>query len=168
MVNDHSGFNALGDVTFAATGAGLPFAEISAHDASAGITSVNQNDWDQITAFDTDGQSNNATPDHASDHITITKPGKYLVMWGWSGNGPAAAHDWDFHIAKNNRDVDFNNTSAHLTTPTTQKVTSIGGSAILDLAVDDTVELWVQRTSAGNNIVLTTENCTIKLVQIGF
>jgi len=155
-----------GDVTFYGS-SGLIFAEIYAHAVAADITSVAQNDWDQITAFDTNGENNLATPDHTNDHITIVRAGKYLAQFYWCGHGPATAHDWDFHIAKNNNASQFNNISAHLTSPTTQKDTSVFGSGVIDLAASDTIELWVKRTSAGSNIVLTTDNCGITLTQLG-
>lgn len=158
--------SATGDVVFHGSG-GLIFAEIYAHAVAADITSVAQNDWDQITAFDTDGENNGATPDHTNDHITIVTAGKYLASFHWCGHGPAAAHDWAFHLAKNNGTTVFNSLQAHVTSPTTQKDTSISCTGILDLAADDTIELWVKRTSAGNNIVLTTDNCGITLTQIG-
>lgn len=154
-------------LVFKNTTAGLLFAEVYAHLAADAITSVAQNDWDQITAFDTDGENNGATPDHTNDHITILTAGKYSASFHWCGHGPAAAHDWDFHLAKNNNFAQFNNLTAHLTSPTTQKDTSVSCMGIIDLAVDDTIELWVKRTSAGNNIVLTTDTCGITLTQIG-
>ncbi len=155
-----------GDVVFVGT-SGLAFGEIYAHSAAADITSVAQNDWDQITAFDTDGLSNNATPDHTNDHITITKAGKYLVTFHWCGSSAAVPHIWAFHIAKNNNGVTFNNVVSHVTNPVGGRNYSVSATGIIDLAVDDTVELWVKRVSAGANIVLTTDNCLISLTQIG-
>jgi hypothetical protein len=163
---NYAQFSKAGLFNFVGTG-GLPYAQVWAHNAGAGITSVAQNDWDQITAFDTDGDELDANADHNNDHITIGKAGRYLVTWQWSGTGPAASHDWDFHIAKNNRATDYANTSSHITTPVAQNLVSCAGSGILDLANADTVELWVQRLSAGANIVLTTENCSISVVHIG-
>lgn len=140
------------------------YGEIWAHDATANITSVAQNDWDQIVAFDMDGLSSaNITPDHTNDHITISEAGDYQVHFEWSGYGPAVAHDWNFHLALNNRGTTENNVTAHLTTPTTQKTTSAGCTGLVTLAIGDTVELWVQRTSAGSNIVLTTVHSTISI-----
>ncbi len=167
MVEKHSGFEVLGDIIFTGAGAGLCYAEIYAHAVDVDLTSESVNDWDQITAFNTNGVSNNATPDHTNNHITITKAGKYLVSFYWSGSTAAVPHTWDFHVSKNNNAVDFPNVSTHITTATAGRITHAGASAILDLAVNDTIELWVQRLSAGNNVVLTTDNCVVSLVQIG-
>lgn len=167
MPNKHSGAEIEGDIIFTGTGAGLCFAEIYAHAVAVDLTSVAQNDWDQVVAFDTNGESNNATPDHANDHITITKAGKYLVSFFWCGHTTGVPHTWDFHISKNNNGVAFPNLTTHITTAVAGRLTHAGASAILDLALNDTIELWVQRLSAGGNIVLTTDNCVITIVQIG-
>ena len=158
--------SATGNLVFHGSG-GMVYGEIYAHAVTDVIDSIAQNDWDQIIAFDTDGAVNNTTPAHGTDDITVTKAGMYLALFNWSGHGPAQAHDWDFHVSKNNNASQFDNVSAHITTPTTQKTTSICASGIIDLAVNDTIELWVKRTSAGANIDLTTEYCTLTLTQIG-
>lgn len=163
---NYAAFDDDGDLTFVGT-AGLPYGELFAHDVDVDLTSATVNDWDQIVAFNTNHESNNTTPDHTSDHITIVKAGIYLATFTWTGHGPGAAHDWDFHLAKNDRAVTFNEVTAHIMTPVAQNLLSVSSSGILDLAVDDTVEMWVQRTSAGSNVVLTTTQCMITIVQVG-
>jgi parallel beta-helix repeat protein len=164
-VTNYTAIEPAGDVTFVG-GAGLQFAEIYAHDVAADITSVAQNDWDQITAFDTNGNANGATPDHTNDHITISKAGMYSVSYTWSGHAHAS-HDWDLHISKNNNATTFNNTTSHFSTPTAGRIITYAGIGILDLAANDTVELWVRRTSAGSNVDLTTDSVALNLVQVG-
>jgi hypothetical protein len=137
------------------------YGEVWAHGVADVITSVAQNDYDQIVGFNTNGANHRTTPDHTNDHIVILVPGVYQIHFEWSGYGPAVAHDWNFHIYKNNGATAFNNITAHQTTPSTQKTESIGCTGLASLAVNDTVEMWVQRTSAGNNINLTTVHCTI-------
>lgn len=154
------------DLYFNANG-GLPFGQIYAHNVGVGLTSVNVNDWDQIVAFAVNGDFNKTTVDQSTDVIKPLVGGKYLVSWQWSGTGPAASHDWDFHIQSNAGRNDQPQTSAHISTPAAQNLVSTAGSGIIDLREADTVELWVQRLSAGNNIVLTTENCSITITQIG-
>ena len=161
--------SATGCVDFTGTGSGLTVTEIYGHDEGVTLTSVNVNDWDQILAFSVDGLTNgDITPDHRNNQIVINTDGLYEVGWSWAGHGTAVAHDWDFHIKKNNGATDFLNTSAHLKSPKAGNVTTVGHPpATLDLAAEDTIELWVQRTSAGNNIVLTTENCFIHIKKVG-
>jgi hypothetical protein len=156
-----------GPMHFLTDAAGLPYSEIYAHAVTDVITSVAQNDWDQIVAFNVNGESLDAVADHTNDHITIATAGRYLVTFVWCGYGPAAAHDWDFHIGINNGATKVSNISGHQTTPTTQKTENTTAVGILDLAASDTVELWVQRTSAGNNIDLTTVHCSVSVVHLG-
>lgn len=144
------------------------YGEISAHAVSDAITSVAQNDWDQIVAFDTDGlSSNNITPDQGNSHITIGKAGIYSIAFLWSGFGPASPHDWDLHAAINNRNTTFTNFTTHFRTPTAQNLQSMASiPGFVNLSINDTVELWVQRLSAGSNIALTTTACTLNVFKI--
>lgn len=145
----------------------LLFGEISAHDISDVVVSVAQDDWDQIVAFNTNGENTRGiTPDYTNNHIVIGRSGVYALSFNWSGFGPANPHDWDIHIAKNNRAVTFNNFTSHFRTPTAQNLQSIMASGILKLLVNDTIELWVQRLSAGSNIDLTTTACTLNVLRI--
>lgn len=157
--------NKLGD-TWWVGGGGLLIGEIYAHAVTDVVTSVAQNDWDQIVAFDTNGEYNGTTPDHTNDHIIILTAGKYFISFTWNGFGPTVAHDWDFHISKNDNAAQFNNITAHITTPITQKTSSVSCSGFADLAINDTIELWIKRTSAGANIDLTTVHCTISLTLV--
>ena len=144
------------------------FGEISAHNITDEVTGVAQNDWDQIVGFDTNGESsNNIAPDHENDHTIINKAGIYEISFNWSGFGPASPHDWDLHVAKNNRATTFLNFTGHFRTPTAQNLQTITGcSGKVALSKDDTIELWLQRLSAGSNIVLTTTACTLGLIKI--
>lgn len=146
----------------------LQFGEIYAHDVTDVISSVAVNDWDQLVAFDTNGESTRGvTPDQANNQIVIERPGVYQIDFTWSGFGPASPHDWDLHAALNNRTTSLNNFTAHFRTPTAQNkqtVSTPGGKVFLN--VNDTVELWIQRLSAGNNIDLTTIACTLGVTRI--
>ncbi|MCK5601023.1 hypothetical protein KAR91_04080 [Candidatus Pacearchaeota archaeon] len=144
------------------------YGEISAHAVSVNLTSVNQNDWDQILAFNTNGESSNLiVPDHTNDHITENKAGVYEISFNWSGFGPASPHDWDIHVAKNNRGTTFTNFTGHFRTPTAQNLQTVTGcSGKVSLSIEDTIELWIQRLSAGSNIILTTTACTLGLIRI--
>lgn len=143
------------------------FGEIWAHNVASNITSVAQNDWDQIVAFNTNGNYfGSVAPDHTNAHVTIGLGGVYQVHFEWSGYGPAVAHDWNFHIAINNMASMFNNITAHTTTPTTQKTQSIGCTGLASFSAGDTVEMWVQRISAGSDVQLTTVHSTINIHKV--
>ena len=141
----------------------MPHAEIYAHGSTDTITSVAVNDWDKIEAFDTNGWSHGILVDETSRYLTCINKGRYRASFHWCGTGPAAAHDWEFHISKNGNASQFTNVTAHVTTPAAQNDESISASGIIDLAVSDTVELWVKRTSAGDNIDLVTKHCNLCL-----
>ncbi|MCK5027731.1 MAG: hypothetical protein KAS07_04905, partial [Candidatus Pacebacteria bacterium] len=72
----------------------------------------------------------------------------------------------DIHAAKNNRGTTFTNFTAHLRTPTAQNLQSIMASGKVSLSIGDTIELWIQRLSAGSNIDLTTTACTLGVHKI--
>ena len=82
--------DATGDMVFVG-GAGLPFAEIYARDNTA--TTSTSTTKTQVLIFDTNGEFNNMTPDHAQDHITVTKAGKYKIDTSISiKNSSGSAH----------------------------------------------------------------------------
>lgn len=66
---------------FDGEGSGLVFAGIFVKESVATIAVDSDNADTIVTQFTTNGLSNNCTPDAANDKITITKRGKYLVLW---------------------------------------------------------------------------------------
>ena len=155
-----------GDAIFVGS-AGLPYGEIYCKDNVA-QTTLNSAAKVQVTDFDTNGASNNSTPDHTNDHITITKAGMYLCTISISlVNVAAQAHTIDLLLYKNNGATAFNNVHGH------RDMTGGGGdkgsmslSGIIDLAVNDTIELWADTDAAANRDVIF-EDVTMSLVQIG-
>ncbi|KKM89319.1 hypothetical protein LCGC14_1249850, partial [marine sediment metagenome] len=75
-ITNYMEVSGTGDVVFVGS-AGLAFGEIYARDNTA--TTSTSTTKAQILIFDTDGESNNMTPDHAQDHITVTKAGMYKI-----------------------------------------------------------------------------------------
>jgi hypothetical protein len=176
MAHDHSsgteggvalGATSLTGVAVWESGGGLPYGGISGHAVADAITSVAQNDWDQIVGFNANDDAQSMTPDHTNDHITITEAGYYLATISWSGRTAAVPHDWEFYLCKNNNAAQFNNVATYVTTVTAARVVSVSVTGVVSLAASDTIELWTKRTSAGANIVLTTEHCVISLLQVG-
>ena len=119
----------------------------------------------QVTRFANNGESNNCTPDHTNDHITINRPGKYLVTISLAFKGDASV-EWDFRLYKNNGATAFNNVHTDRKLGAGGDVGSCSLSGICDFAVDDTIELWMQH-EAGVNKSITVEDCTMSIVQIG-
>jgi len=158
-----------GDWTFSG-GGGLPFGEIYANDVldEITITVAGQANKVQVTSFAVDGVSNNATPDHTNDHITIVKAGMYLCTVSMSISSAAAggADDIGFAVYKNNGATEFANVHGHRT---------LGGggadrgscsmSGIIDLAVSDTIEVWIWNEDSTDNVVV--DDITLSLTQVG-
>ena len=119
----------------------------------------------QMTRFANNGESNNTTPDHTNDHITILKKGKYLVIISLAFKGDASV-EWDFRLYTNNRATAFNNVHTDRKLGAGGDVGSASLSGICDFAVNDTVELWMKH-EAGVNKDITVEDCTLSIVQIG-
>lgn len=144
------------------------YGEISVHDTSTTM-SVSSSGWTQVTVFDTNGQSQNCTPDHTNDHITISSgyAGKYLATVSISAeNSAGVGHVIECSLFKNNGATEFQNVHAHRTLGTGSDKGSISLNGIVDLSVSDTVELWIQSDSASSRNI-TVSDCTLTLVKIG-
>ncbi len=153
-----------GDLTFVGT-AGLPFAEIYARDNTT--TTSTSTTKAQILIFDTNGESNNMTPDHAQDHITVVKAGKYKIDASISiKNSSGAAHVISLEMYKNNGTGVFNNIHAGRTLGTSTDVGNLTMSGLVDLAVNDTIEFWITSDSASARTV-TVEDIDFCAIQIG-
>jgi len=146
---------------------GLPFGEIWSED-NTDQTTLNSSGKVQILSFKNNGHSNNTTPDHTEDHITITKAGKYLVTASLAVvNVAAQAHEIDVGLFKNDGTSQFNNVHGH------RNLSGGGGdkgsisiSGIIDTNVNDTIELWANTDTAADRIVIF-EDITLTLFQIG-
>lgn len=158
-----------GTLVFTGGSGGLPFGEIYAYDSATTITitAAGIANKVQITAFDTNGQSNDTTPDHTSDHITITKAGVYLVTVSISPESVAAggADEFGFAVFKNNGATLFPNLHSH------RELAGGGGdtgsvslSGLIDAAVNDTIEVWCWNEDSTNNIVIDDINLLVVMV----
>lgn len=157
-----------GDLDFDGTaGHGMVQGEISSYNVAIPLTSVNQNDWNQILAFTVNNLSNRCVPDHTQDHINISSAGRYRLFGRWTGYGPNAAHDWDTHFRLNNGATTIDTSVGHFKTSNATDHTQVTWQCDYELAMNDTVEMWVERYSAGNNIVLTTIGCNLSVLKIG-
>jgi hypothetical protein len=77
------------------------------------------------------------------------------------------ANNYIFHVSKNNNAAEFDNLHAERTTGVASSFGSGSVSGIVDLAVDDTIEFWVQRsTGGGASKSLIVKNITLTLTQI--
>jgi len=157
-----------GDLVFVNSD-GMCFGEIYATDVANTITIAGTGYANrvQITSFAVNGVSNNATPDHTNDHITITKAGMYLCTVSVAASSAGGtAYLAGFGVFKGNGVTAFENLHAH------RNLSGGGGdngsismSGIIDLAATDTVEVWCWNATNTNNIVI--DDITLSLLQIG-
>ena len=146
-------------------GGGLAFAEIYARDNTT--TTSTSTTKTQILIFDTNGESNNMTPDHTNDHITVVKAGKYKIDASISiKNSSGSAHVISLEMYKNNGTGVFNNIHAGRTLGTGTDVGNLTMSGIVDLAVNDTIEFWITSDSGAARTV-TVEDIDFCAIQIG-
>lgn len=161
--------DATGDMVFVG-GAGLCFADMYAADASDTITIsvTGKANKVQITSFTANGVSNNCTPDHTNDHITITKAGMYLcnVSIHAISTGGGGADNYGYSVYKNNGATEFVNLHGQ------RDLTGGGGdegsmtlSGIIDLAAADTIEVWIWNNTNADDIVI--DDINLSLVQVG-
>ena len=154
------------DVNFE-SGAGLTYGEISAKDNATPVT-LNSAAKIQITAFDTNGASNNTTPDHTNDYITCTKAGKYLVTISIHiKNNAAQNHVVDVSLYKNTGTIEFENIHSHRNlTGGSGDIGSISMSGIVTVVANDTIEVWAT-TDSGSDRSVTFSDITLSIVNIG-
>lgn len=159
-----AGDTITGDLLFSGEGSGLAFGEIYVHENS-GADTVATATTTQVTRFNQNGLSNAMTPSHSQDHITVDNAGKYLctVSISFSGTGSV---DWTFHVYKNNGTTKFDNVHTNRKLGAGGDIGSASMSGIIDLAENDTVELWMEHAE-GVNKNITIQDCTLSLVQIG-
>lgn len=157
------------DLIFEGDDSGLQFTQIYEEDGTSTVALPLQDTFYQVTAFSVNGEVNGMVPDHTSDHITVTKTGKYLVSIsiGFSQT-TAVSIEYDFHVQKNDGAVDFPCISAHRNSGGASQVGNTATTGIIDLTAGDTVELWVERLDgAAVSRTITIATCSLVLVQIG-
>jgi hypothetical protein len=138
-----------GELFFGGDSGGLIYGEIYAADIASDITLAAQSTWYQITVFDTNGLSNTTTPDHTNDHITITRAGKYYVAFHASTRS-GASNDYEIRVFRNNgAGSGFASITTHRTTSSANALGSQSAHGIIELAANDTLELWIQRNDGG-------------------
>lgn len=151
-------------------GGGLLFGEISSYDVNAtiSITGTGIGNKAQIMVFDTNGGSNGMTPDHTNDHITVLTAGWYFCSVSITINSlSGSAAQFGFGVYKNDGGVLFTNVHRHRDLPSGagDHAGSVSISGMIDLAVNDTIEVWVWNEDNTQNIVV--DDITLTLIQFG-
>lgn len=163
---DSSFYSDGADNYWVGAGTGLPYGEISGHNAAVDVVLTTLAQDYQVLAFTANGVSNLTTPDHTEDHITITKTGVYKVFFSCSARG-AAAVDISVSIKKNNGATAFDNCDIHYDIIAGGKDISSSGSCLLSLTANDTIELWMHRNDGAAAKTVTVDHCTLNVTMIG-
>lgn len=145
------------------------YATIYAHDQAVNTTfsGTGEGNSVQVTIFDTNGDFNNAVPDHTNDHITINETGKYYIFVTMSVETVgASARTVGWHVEKNNGATSIDNLHVE------RRLTGGGGdvgsvalSGIVDLTEGDTIELWCWNDDNTNSILIS--DVSMSVLQVG-
>jgi hypothetical protein len=144
------------------------YAEIYVDGNSTPTTINTQNVWEQVTVFNTNGESNGATPDHTNDHITINQAGVYLVnvtVAIESVSGGSAA-EFQGEVFKNNGATGFSN--LHFFRQMAGGGSDVGSAAVTGLdafVANDTIELWVRNITNTSNLII--KHANLSVVRLG-
>lgn len=157
-----------GDLVFdGGDGTGMAFGSI--YYGGAGFdTALAAQDTDyQVLGFDTNGVSNNTTPDHTNDHITVTNAGIYLIHYSISSRS-ATSNNFEFEVKYNNGATDLANCHTNRVTTTAGRLGVSSVSCMGDIPASATLEVWVRRTDGGAvSKTITIEHITFNALQIG-
>ena len=149
--------------------AGLPHAEISVQGNAVETTfaDAGQANKAQVTVFDTNGCSHNMTPDHTNDHITVLVEGIYACIISVSAASTGGDSDEiAMSLFKNNGATEFTNVHSHrIYSGGTGDKGSQSLSGLVDLAVGDTIEVWVWNEDDDDSITI--DDMTLTLIHIG-
>ena len=166
---EKAGDEITGDVLFSGTGSGLAYGSIYCYDGNSthAFTGSGIANKVQVTCFAVNGDSNNTTPNHTTDDITINKAGKYLITVSITAESAAGTGFLvGFGVYKNNGATLFQNLHAHRNLAggggDTGSLSLIG---IIDAAVNDTIELWVWNETNTTSVIV--DDVTMSLVQVG-
>lgn len=155
-----------GDVLFVGT-AGLAYGGISVVGNTTETTITASGVAAQAVIFDTNSPSNNTTPDHTNDHITVDYAGDYDIKVSATVNSVSGIGSrFEMTVQKNNGASNVGALQCN------RNLSGGGGEAgvismsdIATLAATDTVEVWIMNEDNTQNYVV--ENITLSIVQVG-
>jgi hypothetical protein len=161
-LEDHSGFNALGDIIFTGGGAGLCYGSMAQENVPTTVT-IETAGIAVILDGMTGGNTNNVTFQN-NQELKVAKAGKYFISWAVSfdmASGSGQEVEGKIGIGGTGQAAG----SAHRTIGTGNDTGSICGSAILTLSADDLVTIMLENESSTVNIVVA--HASLTLMQIG-
>lgn len=150
-----------------ASGGGVTFGEIGVYNNVGQTAIAGAGTKVQYDSFNTDGVSNNITPDEANEQLTIDHAGIYQVTLSIHASGVAGgAVLFSFDIYKNNGGTHLTNLHAHRNFAAgVSDIASISISGLVSLSASDDLELWVTNETNTDNITL--NDVTLSVIQVG-
>jgi hypothetical protein len=142
----------------------LPFGSCYGNEIAWTQASAAQNTWYEISDTDmTDGQLNLVTHD-GSGKLTVLKAGMYLINYSMTLSVGSANKHIVTAISVSGTENAAGQT--HYETHAINEEAPLGGTAILTLAANATIEISIETTDTGTPDI-TVEHLNITLVQIG-
>lgn len=127
------------------------YGEISIQAASTAQTGISTTPA-KVTGWNTNGQSDGMTPDHATDNdISVSVAGLVLVMFSISFTGTASTK-FSFEVYKNTA---AQGQVAEITLNATPDGACVSGFALVSVAAGDNLELYVYADGASKSITPT-------------
>jgi len=124
------------------------YGEIYTSGNSTVTVATDQNTWYQFLHFDVDGISQGMTPDHTNDHITVLEAGDYKIEATVSFSSDTGNTTYEIQVAKNNGATGFSNIHLERKLGSGGDIGAAQCGGMVTLAANDTIELWIQCTSA--------------------
>lgn len=159
---NHSGFNALGDIIFTNAGAGLCYGSMGQENVPTTVTIVTAGVAVILDGM-TGGEVNNVTFQN-SQELKVTFAGKYFISWAVSFNmASGSGQEVEGKIGIDGAGQSAG--SAHRTIGTGNDTGSMCGTAILDLEADEKVTIMIE--NEGTTVDVVVAHASLILTQVG-
>jgi hypothetical protein len=152
------------DTFWTGDSSGLPYGSCWGNEIGWSQASAAQNTWYAISDADmSDGELNLVTHD-GSGKLTVSKAGRYLINWSWSGDCDTVGKHVQIGIlvsgTANNAGMN------HFYTATAAQEYTAAGTAIIDLAASAYIEVGMRTTDTGTP-TLSCDHLNITLTMVG-
>jgi hypothetical protein len=139
------------DGYFGSTGYG----EMHQYEVGQTVTINTQNAWEEVGGFTYDAAKGIT---FASDALTVSKPGHYMVFYNVSANPAASGKDLEFGISVNGT-ISTKTASQHHHATTNPE--SQSGNGILKLGENDSLKLEVRNRTDTENVSISKANISV-------
>lgn len=149
-------------------GAGLVYGGMSATNNSTETTITSAGTPVQVGVFSSNSKSNQMTPDHTTDDITVLKDGTYMINVAASVDTVSGSTDSyaELTVRKNNGgEIVGGLVSCRNMTGGGSNLGSLAANGITELEVNDTIEVWIENETNTDNYRI--DNINLTVMQIG-